>query len=120
MSSKIERAKQLASSKTTVESKNVKVQGLEEFIKDLHAMAVASQKSQDAMTKSINQLSQVIVMTAEEGPDMESLLEAVKGLKEGMEAKSAVAPDYVIKFDRDRNGLMKSGIQLNTVKRTLN
>jgi hypothetical protein len=120
MSDKIERAKRLSSAKTTEVSKNVKVEGFEKLLKELQAITVANHKSQEAITKSLNQLSQVIVMSGQEGIDMKVLVDAIDSLKGSMGAKANPPMDYVVNFDRDKYGLMKSGIQLNSKPKRLN
>jgi len=120
MSSKIERAKRLASAKVTDTSKTVNVKGFGELVKQLESMKVANLKSQEAITKQLNQLSQVVVMAGEEGTDMSAVVDAIKALEEKIDSKTTVAPSYVIEFDRHKNGLMKSGIEINVKQRRLN
>lgn len=120
MSSKLERAKKLGSAKVTETASTVNVKGFAELVAKLEAMKVANLKSQEAITKQLNQLSQVILMSSEEGLDITPLVEAIKSLEAKIDSKTTVAPNYVIEFDRDRNGLMKSGIELNVKQRRLN
>lgn len=120
MSSKIERAQRLSSAKTSVDSKSVKVEGFATLVEDIRTLAAANQQSNEKMSKQLNQLSQVILTTGEKGADMSYVIEAIDKLREEIANKVQSSPDYVITFDRDRNGLMKSGIELKSAKRTLN
>jgi ABC-type transporter Mla subunit MlaD len=113
MSSKIERAKRLTSSKTSEVLKSVKVAGFKELVKELQDIAKANQASQAAITKSIDQLAKVVVMAGEESTDFSAVIAAIEELKEQVAKKVSAPSDYQIDFTRDkRTGLMQSGIKL--------
>ena len=122
MSERLKRIQSLPSSKTTVASKNIKVEGFAELVKQLQNITVANQKSHEDLVNSINQLSKVIVIASDDGVDTESIVDAISGLKDQMAAKKkgATILDYVVNFDRDSNGLMKSGIRMSAEHRKLN
>jgi len=120
MSSKLERAKRLSSAKVTDTSSTVNVKGLGQLVDKLEAMKVANLKSQEAITKQLSQLSKVILMAGEEGPDMKPLVDAIRSLEAKIDLKMTAAPSYVIDFERDTNGLFKTGIELNPKQRRLN
>jgi len=121
MSDKIKRAQALQSSKTSINSKNVKVEGFGDFVKQLQEITLANQTSHKELVSSINQLSKVILMAGEEGMDTSVIVDAINSLKEQMAVK-ARGPmlDYVVNFERDKNtGLMKSGIRMTAEPKKL-
>lgn len=120
---KLKRLQGLSSAKTTTNSKSVKVDGFGELVKELQAITASQQKSQESLVKSLNDLSKVILMAGEEGMNVDSIVEAINGLKDKLAEKEQMPKlpmDYEIHFERDRNLLMKSGIRLKSVPKKLN
>lgn len=107
--SKLNRLKKLDGSKTT--EVTPKDTSMAQVVEQLKAIAMAQQESQEAVTKSIEQLSKVILLAADEGVDVSAVVKAIEGLQEQMARKSQPL-DYEINFERDKNLLMKSGVRL--------
>lgn len=121
--SKLDRIKKLESAKTTTNEKRVKVDGFHELVKELKSITMTQQKSHESLSKSLNQLSQVILSAGENGLDTDNIVDAINGLKDKLAEKQTprIPMDYEITFERDNNTkLMKSGIRLTSVPRKLN
>lgn len=108
--SKLNRLKNLEGSKTTG-TKPQESTSFAEVVEQLKAITMAQQASQEAVTKSIDQLSKVILLAAEDGVDVSAVVKAIEGLKEQMARKNQPL-DYEINFERDKNLLMKTGVRL--------
>lgn len=93
-----------------------------QVVKELQAITMAQQESQESITKAINQLSKVIVMATDEGFDVTAVVAAIDGLKDKLSEKEKmkILVDYQIDFDRDKHGLMKTGIRLSAKPQRLN
>jgi len=120
--SKIKRAQGLASAKTTTQSKTVKIDGFKQLVDELKSITLAQEKSNASLSKSLNQLSQVILTASDSGVDLDSVVKAIDSLKEKLTEKNMphLPSDYEIHFERDKFNLMKSGIKLTSVQRKLN
>lgn len=117
----LDRLKNLSSAKTTG-GKKPALNDFAQIVKELQAIAMAQQTSQEAIVKSIDQLSKVTLLASEEGVDISKIVEAINGLKDKLVEKNTMKfpSDYEIHFERDRNLLMKSGIRLKSVPSKLN
>lgn len=121
MPDKLSRLKSLSSAKVTSTAKPVQTaESMAAVVEQLKAISTAQQNSQSAITKSIDQLSKVILLASEEGINIDSIVEAINGLKERLEEKNRIPHDYQIDFERDKHGLFKSGIRLSAVSKKLN
>ena len=92
------------------------------LVKELQANALAQKESQDDIATAIKQLSQVVMAATGKGFDVTEIIEAIASLKDKVAAKNAASMplDYRIDFERDKFGLMKTGIQLKAVPKRLN
>ena len=92
------------------------------LVKELQANALANKASQADIAASIKQLSLVVMAATKEGFDVTAIIEAITSLKTKVAEKNAASMpfDYQINFERDKFGLMKTGIQLKAVTPTLN
>lgn len=92
------------------------------LVKELQANALAQKESQADIASSIKQLSLVVMAATKEGFDVTSIIEAINSLKTKVSEKNAASMplDYKINFERDKFGLMKTGIELKAVTPTLN
>lgn len=120
MSDKIKRAQALSSAKSSVKTNKVQVEGFADLVDKLQKISVATQKSHEDVMSAIQQLSQVIVMAGEDAPDMAPVVSAIKSLEARMMEKKVIPMDYVLNFERDKFGLMKSGIELTARQKRLN
>ena len=119
--SKLDRVKKLDSSKTTVQETNVKIAGFADLVKELQAATLANQQSHAELIKSMKQLSQVLVMSQDnEMIDLTGVEKALANLQTKMGEKKENHIDVLIDFDRDKYGLMKSGIRMHSNKPKLN
>jgi hypothetical protein len=118
--SKLDRFKKLPGSKTSV--KKAAPSELSILVKELQAITSVQQQSQADIAAAIKQLSQVVMSATKEGFDVSKIVDAITGLQNKVEAKNArqMPLDYQINFDRDSNGLMKTGIKLVAVPKRLN
>jgi len=118
--SKLDRLQKLPGSK--VSSKKPTQSELGVLVKELQANALAQKESQAEIAAAIKQLSDIVLLATKEGFDVSEIVNAIKGLKDKVEAKnkSSAPLDYEINFERDKYGLMKTGIKLNAVSRRLN
>jgi predicted HAD superfamily Cof-like phosphohydrolase len=121
---KLKRFQNLPSAKVTEKdsAKPVKVAGFGELVEQLEAMTAASVQSQESISKSLAELTQIVAAAAKDGVDIGAVVDAINGLKDKLAEKDKIKmpTDYVINFDRDKHGLMKSGIRLTSTQRKLN
>jgi len=108
--SKLDRLKNLSSAKVTGEAKKPQPAESSQLVDQLKAIAAEQKSSRESITKAIDQLSKVILLTAEEGFDMDAIVKAINGLKGQMSESSRMPTDYQIDFERDKHGLFKTGI----------
>lgn len=118
--SKLKRLAALESAKVTGDKPKPKADPMAPLMQALQAMHAANKNSQDDMTKAIDQLSKVVVTASENTFDPQPIIAAVQELKDMIKFKVMNPPDYSIDFDRDKFGLMKTGIELNAKKPRLN
>ena len=118
--SKLDRLAKLPGSNT--KNKKPTQSELSILVKELQANTLAQQESQADIAAAIKQLSQTVLSATKEGFDVSKIVDAIGGLKDKVDAKSAASKpfDYEINFERDKYGLMKTGIKLNAVMRRLN
>lgn len=117
--SKLDRLKNLPSAKTTGSPKKPVSMDFAQVVAELKAISTAQETSQKAITKSIQELSKVILIASEEGVNVESIVEAISSLQDNM-AMTSNPVAYQVDFERDTRGLMKSGIRLVPAKHKLN
>lgn len=121
MSDKIKRLRNLPGSKTG-KKKDPELTSFAKLVTDLQNIALSQQKSQSDTTAAIQNLSKIVMAATKDGFDVERIIIAINELKEKMVAKEAIRMplDYTIDFERDKFGLMKTGIELNSVTKRLN
>jgi len=102
---------------TNVTSKKPTQTELGVLVKELQANALASKESQADIAAAITKLSLTVMAATKEGFDVSAIIDAIASLKQQVAAKNAASTplDYEINFERDKFGLMKSGIKLNSV-----
>ena len=113
--SKLDRLKNLPGAKVSGKEKPaLKAADLGQLVKELQAISMAQQNSEESITKAINQLSKVVLMASEDGFNMTEIVNAINGLKEMMVEKHRAPSDYEISFERDeRTNLFKTPIILS-------
>lgn len=116
----LNRLKKFDSAKTKSAEKKQPSVDFGQLVKELQAIAISQQTSQKAITKSIDQLSKVVLLASEEGFDSADIVNAINGLKDRMAEKHRIPADYRIDFERDKHGLFKTGIKLSAVPKKLN
>lgn len=118
--SKINRLKNLPGTKSS--NKRPTQSELGVLVKELQAIAMSQKESQADIASSIKELSLVVMSAAKNGFDVSKIVEAIVSLKERMAEKNAMGTplDYEINFERDKFGLMETGIRLTAVTKTLN
>jgi hypothetical protein len=81
--SKLDRLKNLPGAKVSGKEKPaLKAADLGQLVKELQAISMAQQNSEESITKAINQLSKVVLMASEDGFNMTEIVNAINGLKE--------------------------------------
>jgi hypothetical protein len=81
--SKLDRLKNLPGAKVSGKEKPAStVTDLGQLVKELQAITVAQQSSEESITKAINQLSKVVLMASEDGFNMTEIVNAINGLKD--------------------------------------
>ena len=118
--SKLGRLKKLPGTVTT--TKKPVVSDFEKLVKELQALTMAQQNSQAETVEAIKQLSKIVLSASKDGFDVGKVIDAISGLKEKIAEKdmSIRHIDYKIDFERDKFGLLKTGIHLKAVTPTLN
>lgn len=107
MSEKIDRALARGGDVKVV-PKEVNVEGLYEISKQLMAMGVSQELTSNALIDSLNQITAVIKEKELHQGDMHEVLSAIRQLKiQAIHNQS----DYVVEFERNSKGQIKSGLQ---------
>jgi len=119
MSEKLKRLQSLAGAKTT---RSVHLEGLPELVAELQRMALEQAEVQRALVTSVEAIVAAIQDKELKSTDVSQLTRAVKDLKLEVTSSPAVVEpvDYRIDFERDQRGLMKPGVILSAVPRTVN
>lgn len=115
MSEKLNRLKKLDSAEVQKNFKHVKLEGLPELMEQMKDMAATAAASQNELIKAIQELGKVI--TNNKLPDdTKSIIAAVQELMIKVQPESQAPTDYRVDFERDGNGLMKSGIRFTSTQ----
>ncbi|MCP4487741.1 MAG: hypothetical protein GY820_10555 [Gammaproteobacteria bacterium] len=116
-SSKLKRLKSIAGSETTVDEQLVRVKELEGITDLLKEKGKEDTAVQKKLLMAIDNLGKVILAS---DPDLSTIVEAITSLK--LQVAQDIKPpmDYTINFERDKHGLMKSGISLKAIPKRLN
>lgn len=120
---KLKRFKNLPSAKSTEKdsAKPVKVAGFHELVKQLQEMTAASLQSQESIVKSLETLTAQVSQASKDGVKLDGIVDAINALRDQLVEKDQMRTpaDYVINFERDKHGLMKSGITLKATPKPL-
>jgi len=105
--------------------KLVDVKGLSDVAKQLNSLIEQIVESHLKQNEALVATVQTLITTIEEkelsseGFDMTELVDAVRSLKKEV-THTPIPSEWVIDFDRDQRGLMKTGVTIKAMPRVLN
>lgn len=115
MSDKLNRLKNLPMAEVEKDLKHVKLEGLEQLVQEMKQMTAATAASNKALISALQDISKGLTAGKSTG-DTESILAAIQELVIKVQPDMTEPTSYKVNFDRDRNGLMKSGITFAPVQ----
>ena len=107
MSNKLNRIKKLPGAESSVDFKRVKLMGLPELTNEMREIANQAKEATAEITKMFQALASELTKD-KSSKDMNLILKSLQSLEKTIAAKTS----YTIHFERDKQGLMKSGIKL--------
>lgn len=108
MSSKIKRLQNIPGAESASNVKRIKVDGLPQLSADMQQIVNATRESTEEIAKQVKDLVSALASN-DSTSDSKEVAKAIASLEMAVTKKTNVT-DYVVEFERDANGLIKSGM----------
>ena len=115
MSDKLDRLQKLPGAKAKKDLKYVKVEGLQEIMAEMKKMTALAASSNKELIKALQDISKTLT-DGKSPADTQEIIAAIQTLMVKVQPTDTGPISYQVDFDRDRNGLMKSGITFAPVQ----